>query len=394
MEIKANKIFSQLDASKTKVNVFQGGSRSGKTFNILIWLIATAAQSAEPLMITICRATMPALKGSAFRDFIEILNVAGLYDQSNLNKSELTYKLINSTFEFISIDQPQKIRGRKRDILFINEANEIDFESWVQLSIRTTGKVILDYNPSMAPDHWIFEQVMKRDDSELYKSTYKDNPFLSQSIIDEIERLQTIDENYWKIYGLGERGDLKGIVFTNWTHTATELDPGRSWYGLDFGYTNDPAALIRVQLIDGELYLQELIYSTGLTNKDLSERMTAMGITSGDAIYADSAEPKSIDELIGFGFNVHGADKGKDSIMNGINVLKQYRINVTDGSLNLIKELNNYKFEADRNGNVLNKPVDAFNHAIDAVRYAVTMRLRRGAIQRKQIFMPSRNNRM
>lgn len=336
---------------------------------------------------------MPALKGSALRDFIEILEGANLFNPDNLNKTELTYKLINTTFEFISIDQPQKIRGRKRDILFINEANELDFESWVQLVMRTKGKIIIDYNPSMPPDHWIFTQVIDRDDSDFFQSTYKDNPFLEQSIIDEIERLRSIDDNYWKVYGLGERGDIKGQVFTNWQQTELIPDAGQ-WYGLDFGYTNDPAALIEVRLSDGELFVKELIYQTGLNNRELSDKIKALGIDYRSAIYADSAEPKSIDELCGFGLNVIPAEKGRDSIMNGINVLKQYKINVDKGSLNLIKELNNYKFEENKNGQVLNKPVDAFNHLLDALRYAVTMRLRTGKVERKQIFTKGRSMRM
>lgn len=391
-EIKTNKTFRELSESNSKISVFQGGARSGKTFNILIWLISIAATSHKKYWITVCRATMPALKGSALRDFITILEDFELFDPDKLNKTELTYKLINTTFEFISIDQPQKIRGRKRDILFINEANEIDFESWIQLSIRTTSKIIIDYNPSMPPDHWIFEKVISRDDTDYYQSTYLDNPFLEQSVVNEIERLKTIDENYWKIYGLGIRGDIRGIIFNNWIQVPKL--PGEykiRVFGLDFGYTNDPTAIIEVRLQNGELWIKEHIYRRGMLNSDIIRELHKLDC---NLIVADSAEPKSIDEIkIGGALNVVPSTKGKDSINNGIDLLKQYKINVTQDSINLIKELRNYKWD-EKDGVLIQKPIDAYNHAIDALRYAVVYKLGNRSIKRQINRMPQRQNRL
>jgi len=374
IKVKSNIVARQLRRSTSRISVFQGGARSGKTFNILIWIIFTAVKSTKPIYVTICRATMPALKASSFRDFIEIMTRMGYYDPKNLNKTDLIYTFQFAVFEFISIDQPDRVRGRKRDILFINEANEIDYDSWMQLIMRTTGKVIIDYNPSME-HHWIYDDVISREDTDFYQSTYKDNPFLEKSIIAEIKRLEFVDENYWKIYGLGERGHIEGLVFKNWTQTR-EMPEGDRFYGLDFGYTNHPTALIEVMNINDNIYVKELIYERGMTNRDIAERMQEMGVT--DLVVADSAEPKSIDELTAEGLYVIGAEKGPDSIRKGIDLLKQYSIHIEEGSVNLIKEFRNYKWEKDKEmkKGYKNKPVDAFNHGIDALRYACMDKLR------------------
>jgi len=398
VELETNKTFTELDESQSRVSVFQGGARSGKTYNILLWLIKEAAGETAPQVYTVCRATMPALKGTAWRDFIDILNKAEgsniEYEPTNLNKSEHTYQLNNTTFEFISIDQPQKIRGRKRKYLFINEANEIDLESWRQLSMRTTDKIILDYNPSME-FHWIYDEVLTRDDSDFYQSTYLDNPFLEQSIINEIERLQSIDANYWKIYGLGERGQLKGLVYPGF-NTVDEMptDYRTEFYGLDFGYTNDPTALVRVLANRHDLFIDEIIYQTGLQNRDIAAMMHRNDVSQDAPIYADSAEPKSIDELYSLNFNVHGAEKGRDSIKNGINLVRQFKLNVTKRSINIIKELRNYKYQEDRNGRVMNQPVDAFNHGLDALRYGVSMAMKPKAKEANVLYKTTRTNRI
>lgn len=296
-----------------------------------------------------------------------------MYREEYHNKSSSEYWLNGNLIEFISLDQPQKIRGRKRDLLFLNEANEMTFEDWQQLIFRTQGKVILDYNPSDT-FHWIYERVIPRDDCDFYQTTYIDNPFLEATIVGEIERLRHTDEDYWRIYGLGERGASRATIFQ---YTTAEQQGELVSYGLDFGFTNDPTALVKVTKKGDSLYLRELIYSTGLTNPDIGDKLKALGLTRQDEIWADSAEPKSIEELHRMGWNVKPTAKGKDSIMAGIDILKRHKLVVTSDSPNLIKELQNYKWMQDKNGNLLNRPIDNYNHGLDSVRYATFNRLSR-----------------
>ena len=351
-----------------------------------MWLILQSVSVWQQKQIDIVRQTLPALKDTALKDFIDILDRLGLYNENNYNKTDRDYQLHGNTISFRSLDQPQKKRGRKRNILFLNEANELDLESWRQLEMRTTEKIIIDYNPSM-DDHWIYDDVLIRDKKQVdfYKSTYLDNPFLEQSIVDSIERYKQVDENYWKIYGLGERGQIKGLVFPNIQQVNSIPEGCDVLYGLDWGYTNDPSAVIRVAIKDFDIYLDEVVYRKGMTNFDLARLMKANGINETDEVICDSAEPKSIDELYVHGFNVKPCKKGPDSIVNGISLMKQYRLYVTKNSLNVLKELRNYKWIEDKNGKFLNKPVDAFNHAIDAIRYAITHR--KGLTKRKEFIV-------
>ena len=356
---------------KSKIQVHQGGTRSGKTYSILTALIELCHKNSG-LVITICRKTFPALRATAMRDFFEILNREDIYNPDLHNKSDATYQLWGNMVEFISIDQPQKVRGRKRDVLFINEANEINLEDWRQLLLRTTGKVLIDYNPS-DEFHWIYDEVIPREDAAFFQTTYKDNPFLPESVVMEIERFKEADENFWRVYGLGERGASQATVFTHWKEVdqiPNEFKPLN--YGLDFGYTNDPTAIVQT-FTDGHGFaVDELCYATRLTNSDISKVLRDSGVSRSDVIICDSAEPKSIDEIHAHGFNTHGARKGKDSVKNGIQFLHSRPLLVTARSVNVIKELRNYKWKEDKNGKQLNEPVDSFNHAIDAMRYAIT----------------------
>lgn len=375
--IQTNCVFKHLENSQNRIIVEQGGTRSGKTYNILIWLIIYCLREENTgQVITICRKTFPAVRASVMRDFFEILERAGKYNPDNHNKSSSEYYLGGNMVEFISLDQPQKVRGRKRDMLFINEANELHFEDWQQLIMRTNGRIIIDYNPS-DEYHWIYDRVITRDDVDFYKTTYLDNPFLPSNIISEIERLKQTDENYWKIYGLGERGQSKAVIFSY--QEVSTIPEGASLVaaGMDFGFTNDPTTLVVAYRKDIDLYFQELIYETGLTNRDIHHKLQSLGFDKRTEIFGDSAEPKSIKELQLFGWNIKPTAKGADSVMAGIDMLKRYRLNVTKGSVNLIKEFRNYKFVEDHNGKVLNKPIDAYNHAIDAARYATYNRLSR-----------------
>jgi phage terminase large subunit len=372
-KIRTNKVFNHLQRSNKKIVVEQGGTRSGKTYNILLWIIFEYTYRNTGKTITICRKSFPSLRASVMRDFLDILRAYELYNEEYHNKSSNEYHLNGNLVEFISLDQPQKIRGRKRNLLYINEGNELFYEDWQQLVVRTDGRIIIDYNPSDS-FHWIYDRVIPREDCDFYQTTYRDNPFLDKSIVDEIERLRDTDEDYWRIYGLGERGMSRATIF-QFGQAEIPQDAKLISYGLDFGYTNDPTALVAVYQLENNLYLDELIYRTGLTNRDIHSHFQSFSLDRRDEIFADSAEPKSIDELHRFGWNVKPTVKGADSVNAGIDILKRHKLFVTPRSSNLIKELQNYKWVEDKNGNLLNKPIDAFNHGIDAARYAVANKL-------------------
>ena len=372
-KIQTNKVFNHLLKSDKRIIVEQGGTRSGKTYNILLWLIFYYTERNTDKTITICRKSFPSLRASVMRDFFDILRNHDLYREEFHNKSSHEYHLNGNLVEFISLDQPQKIRGRKRNLLYINEANELFYEDWQQLIFRTDGRIILDYNPSDS-FHWIYDRVIPREDCDFYQTTYRDNPFLDEQIKNEIERLKDTDEDYWRIYGMGERGMSRATIFQFGTSEIPQEAKLIS-YGLDFGYTNDPSALVAVYQHGENLYLDELLYRTGMTNRDLHNHLQSLGLDRRDEVFADSAEPKSIEELHRFGWNIKPTAKGQDSINAGIDILKRHKIFATSRSSNLIKELQNYKWTEDKNGNLLNKPIDVMNHALDAVRYAVYNKL-------------------
>lgn len=300
---------------------------------------------------------MPSLKASAYRDYIEVLRSLDFFNEANLNKSELIYRIGNSETEFISVDEPQKIRGRKRVDLWINEANELSYEDFRQLLLRTTGQVFIDYNPS-DEFHWIYEHVIPRDDCDFIKSTYLDNPFIEKSIIKEIELLKDVDPNYWKIYGLGERGMSESKIYSNWDLCDNFPDGCDIIYGLDFGYNNE-TALVKVGIKERDIYVQELIYEKHLTNADLIEKIKKLEING--LIFADSAEPQRIEELIRAGISVRPTIKdGKVKL--GIDLIKTYKIHITKESVNGQKEIRSYSWKTDRDGKVLDDPVKVNDH--------------------------------
>lgn len=368
MNVEVNVVFEHLIDSQSKIVVEQGGTRSGKTYNILLYIIFYYCQKNKGKTVTICRKTFPAVRSSVMRDFTDILKEHNLYNEDDHNKSNSEYTLNTNLVEFISVDQPQKIRGRKRDLLFINEANELDFEDWQQLVFRTQEKIILDYNPS-DEYHWIYDKVLTRDDVDFYKTTYKDNPFLNISIKDEIERLRDTDEQYWQIYGLGEKGISKSTIFNY--HEVSKIPDDAEFvsYGADAGYTNDPSTLVSVYRKDYNLYIKEHLYRTMMTTQDLHNHFKQVGVER-NIIYFDSAEPRLISELRRMGNNVQPSVKGRDSINAGIDLLKRFKIHITSDSHNAIMEFRNYKWQEDRSGKLLNKPIDKNNHIIDACRYA------------------------
>ena len=368
MDVNVNVVFEHLYDSQKKIVVEQGGTRSGKTYNILLFIIFNYCQVNTGKTITICRKTFPALRSSVMRDFIDILKSHNKYIEANHNKSNSEYQLNGNLIEFISVDQPQKIRGRKREFLFINEANELDYEDWQQLVFRTTEKIVIDVNPSDFY-HWIYDKVIPRDDVEFYKTTYLDNKFLDSSIIEEIERLKETDDHYWRIYGLGERGYSKATIFKYYETDNVPEDAEFVSFGLDYGYTNDPTAMVGVWKRGYDLYIKEYIYQTMMTGRDIHQRLKDMGIQR-DLIFADSAEPRLNDELRKMGWNIRASVKGKDSINAGIDLLKRFKIHITKDSHNAIQEFRDYKWKEDKSGKLTNQPEPKNDHLIDSTRYA------------------------
>jgi phage terminase large subunit len=358
---------------RKRVRIVRGGTSSSKTFSIIPMLIHHAVTNPKQ-EISVVAETIPHLRRGALRDFLKIMDMIGMYDDTCYNKSTMTYKFSNGSFiEFFSADNPAKLRGARRDVLFVNECNNIDWESYYQLAIRTRKFIYLDYNP--VSEFWVDTELLKDSDAEMIVLTYKDNEALDASIVKEIEKAKVKGEtsaywaNWYKVYGLGEIGNLQGLVIDNWQQCdAVPIDAKLVAYGTDFGFTNDPTTLIAVYKQEGKLWVDELLYRTNMTNSEIGNFYKTQNIGRSEII-CDSAEPKSIEELRRQGFNVHPAMKGPDSIKIGIDILKRYQMNVTKQSTNTIKELRAYQWEKDRDGKLTGKPIDHSNHAIDAIRY-------------------------
>lgn len=380
MKIQTTRVYSEVsDAVKRGCRTIsaQGSSRSSKTYNIVLFLCLYLLEHANT-RLSVVRKSLPAIRGSVLYDFKDILVRLGIWADANFNKSEMIYTFPNGSFvEFFSTDQEQKLRGRKRDILFVNEANELSFVEWQQLAMRTAQFKILDYNPSFSEDHWINKL---NEESGVYHfiTTYRDNPFLEQTIIDEIESLQTKSTTLWQIYGLGKRAIVEGIVFPRIEQVAEFPDWCKSEFiGIDFGYTNDPTAIVKVGYAvnaDDEecLFIDEICYRTRMTTGDICD---ALRPYRNMTIDAESADPRLIDEIHKSGARIYPVKKGTGSIEAGIARMQTFRIFVTARSLNVLKEFRNYTYAQDKEGRWLNIPIDAYNHAIDAVRYVVMSEL-------------------
>lgn len=348
----------------------QGSSRSSKTYSNVQWLIKRCLDVAGTT-ISIVRKTMPAIKRSVYRDFEEIMVTWELWNDRRMNKSEFVYTFDNGSWiEFFSCENEQKMRGSKRQILFVNEANELSFIEWQQLQMRTTLFSILDYNPSFSDEHWI-NQVNKERKTYHFISTYKDNPFLEQKVIDEIESLQWKNKTLWQVYGLGQQAIVEGLIFPN--ITVTDYVPSETqrhrYIGMDFGYENDPTAIVEVSFFRKQMYIRELCYKTHMLTKDIIEELKK--IPWEPEIISESADPRLVDEIYNAGLDIKPVHKFGGSIMAGITKMQEYEICVTSDSLNVIKELRNYTYRQDKEGKWLNVPIDAYNHAIDASRYVV-----------------------
>ena len=344
-----------------------GGTRSGKTYSTLQVLALIANRSPEPLVISVVTQTFPQLRQGAMRDFERVIDELPIAFTEN--KSTHTYEIGRSKLEFFSADQYEKVLGAQRDILFVNECNRLGYEVVRQMMVRTSGKKFFDYNP--VASFWMNEEILQRDGVREIHSTYKDNAHLSQMQIAEIESHKK-DENWWRVYGLGLEGRLEGLVFPDWSLVDTMPDGCRVRYGLDFGF-NDPTALVKVGVLGDDIYLDEVFYQRGLITAEIGARMANAGLKKrSDKIIGDCAAAEQVETLYRDGWNIHPSRKGSGSIMAGIDLLKRHNIKVVKSSANLINELYNYTWEKDKNDRLLNTPIDAFCHLIDAARYAAT----------------------
>jgi phage terminase large subunit len=354
---------------KKRVRIIQGGTSAAKTYGILSVLIARAS-AIHGLEVSVVAESIPHLRRGALKDFIKLMKWMNKWNENQFNKSLLTYQFLNgSTFEFFSADDSSKLRGARRDVLYINECNNVTFESYNELAIRTKKAIYLDFNP--ANEFWVHTELKDEPDADFIILTYKDNEALDKSIIDQIEKnrekaaTSTYWANWWRVYGLGEIGMLEGVIFSNWKQIdSIPSDARLIGIGLDFGYTNDPTAAVEVYTWNGKRILNELIYRTGMLNNDI-----ANVLPYSVPIYADSSEPKSIEEIRRYGKTIKGVTKGKDSINFGIQIMQSQEYLVTSNSTNLIKELRGYIWDTDKTGVRLNKPIDFNNHSIDAIRY-------------------------
>ncbi len=354
---------------KKRIKVVPGGTSAGKTYSIIPILIDKAAKTPY-LEISIVAESIPNLRRGALKDFLKIMHQTGRYIDDNFSRTTLKYTFTNGAFiEFFGADQPDKLRGPRRNILYINECNNVTFETYQQLSIRTSDEIWLDFNPTN--EFWVHHELSNDEDAEHLILTYKDNEALSPNIVKEIEKAREKAktskywENWWNVYGLGLLGTLQGAIFNNWETIDTIPEEAKLiGLGLDFGYSNDPTAITEIYKYNDKRILHEICYRTKMVNNDIAKMLPKDII-----IYADSAEPKSIEEIRRTGVYIKGATKGKDSINFGISTMQTQEYLVTKSSINLINELRSYCWDTDKSGNSLNKPIDNFNHAIDGIRY-------------------------
>ena len=359
----------KINSLKKRIKIIQGGTSAGKTYGILPVLITKAATYPR-MEISVVAESIPHLRRGALKDFLRIMKDTGRYFDERFNKSLLRYEFANGSFiEFFSADDSSKLRGARRDVLYINECNNVTFESYNELAIRTKKAIYLDFNP--ANEFWVHTELKDEPDADFIILTYKDNEALDDSIVQQIEKnrlkaaTSTYWANWWRVYGLGEIGMLEGVIFSNWKQIdSLPKDARLLGIGLDFGYTNDPTAIIEVYNWNGKRIINELAYQTGMLNSDIAKILPKHVV-----VYADSSEPKSIDDIKRYGITIKGVTKGKDSINFGIDTMQQQEYLVTSNSVNLIKELRAYTWDSDKTGKRLNKPIDNFNHAIDALRY-------------------------
>lgn len=372
--MKTTTVFAQnlaaYNARKYRYLNNKGGTRSGKTYSIMQLLFLLAASDTTPTITSVVSETLPHLKRGAIRDFKSILGSDGVFEDKRWNATENIYTFdTGSVIEFFGADSAGKVHGAARDRLFINECQNVQYEIARQLFVRTRADIWLDYNPTH--EFWAEDKIIGSGREHTIISTYRDNEYLSPEQVEEIESYKS-DANWWRVYGLGQTGRLEGLIFDfDQIDAMPNNGRGRHCYGLDFGYTNDPTALIEVVIDGRDIYLDELVYQKGMLNSDIVDAMRENGVPMrSDEIFADAAEPKSIDDIHKYGYNIKPCIK-KDTINAQIDAMQTAKLHITKRSVNLIREMRNYTWKQDKNGTPLNVPIDMFNHAIDASRYAI-----------------------
>jgi len=378
LNLKATKVFKKnyqalQDGYRYLVN--QGGSGSSKTFSIA-QLIIILCHEQTGNRFSIIRKSLPDLKKSAMRDFINLLRNYNLYNEDNHNKTDNIYELNGNEIEFFGLEKGQKVRGARRDYLWLNEANEIDLDSFRQLAMRTSEVVFMDYNPS-AEDHWIYDEVLTKDKTKKIRSTFKDNPFLPEKERKEIKSFKNKDQNYWRIYGLGKIGKAQNKIYSHWQHCDELPEEGERVFGIDFGYSN-PTTLVEVVINDDDIYVEEKFYKTQMTDDDIIKEVEKY-CNKDDYIYCDSEDPKAIEKLRQANFNAKEAEKGKGSVMSGIKEIQKRNFYIVKGSTNLLDEVKSYSWKT-KNDKILDKPVKLKDHALDATRYCVFTHLNKGYV--------------
>ena len=365
---------------KKRKKVVQGGSSAGKTFAILAILIDKCART-PGLEVSVVSESIPHLRRGCIKDFLKIMKETGRFIESNFNKTFLKYEFTNNSYiEFFSADDDSKMRGARRDILYINEANNVSFESYIQLAIRTSGDIYLDFNP--VARFWAHTEVSIEEDAEFIIINYKDNEGLPQTVVDMLEqnRVKALTSSYWenwcRVYLDGQIGNLEGAVFPYWDEVSKIPDEAKLiGCGLDFGFTNDPSTMVAIYKMDDNIYIDEIFYQKGLSNSDIANLIKQCELSC--EIYADAAEPKSISEIKKYGIRILPAQKGKDSINFGISIIQEYNIYITSRSNNIKDEFSKYTWKKDGDGFYTNSPIDLYNHSIDAIRYLSIMKLKK-----------------
>ena len=359
-----------------RIRAVQGGTSASKTISILLYLIHRAQSDTKPTLTSVVSESFPHLRRGAMKDFLDIMETHLYFEPKRWDKTNSVYTFeTGSKLEFFSADQPGKVRGPRRDRLFMNEANNMPYETFDQLEVRTKEFIILDWNPTN--EFWYYDQVANRTDVEHIILTYKDNEALGKTIVDSIEQRKE-RKGWWQVYGLGLLGEVEGKIYKDW-QIVDEIDHHARLerYGMDFGYSNDPSSIIAIYYFNGGYILDEVLYQKGMSNKQLADTLLNQPQAM---VIADSAEPKSIDEIKAYGVNVMPAEKGKDSVEHGIQLVQNQRISMTKRSVNLIKEYRNYLWETDKDGNIRvnpSVPEHTFSHTMDAVRYGLVSLLKK-----------------
>jgi phage terminase large subunit len=350
-----------------RIRAVAGGTSASKTISILLQLIHLSQTDKSPKLTSVVSESMPHIKKAAMRDFLDIMRKHGYYKEELWNRTDSIYTFeTGSQMEFFGVDSSEKVHGPRRDRLFVNEANNVPFLAYDQLEVRTRETIWLDWNPTS--EFWFYTEVLPARESDLdfITLTYKDNESLEPAIVQSIESRKP-NKSWWTVYGEGKLGEVEGKVYTNWAIIDEIPHEARlERYGLDFGYTNDPTAIVAIYYYNGGYILDEIVYQKGLSNKQIADIFSNLEKV---LVIADSAEPKSIDELKSYGLMVMPVVKGSDSVNQGIQRLQSQRVSITKTSINGIKEYRNYMWQTDREGKIINTPTDYMNHFLDAARY-------------------------